>query len=67
MLEQGANVLDAADGPVSAVGRTPLCMAIHSDNFQTVMLMIDHLKAIGAPPADEALRKRLTSTVCCNR
>ena len=60
MLERGANVLDAADGSVSVAGRTPLYMAIHSGNFQTVMLVIDRLKAIGAPPADEALKKRLT-------
>lgn len=61
MLEHGANVLDAADGAVSLAGRTPLYMAIHSGNFQTVMLVIDQLKAIGAPPADEAMKKRLTS------
>lgn len=61
MLEHGANVLDAADGQVSVAGRTPLYMAIHSGNFQTVMLVIDRLKALGAPPADEALKKRLTS------
>ncbi|MDR7093833.1 ankyrin repeat domain-containing protein [Hydrogenophaga laconesensis] len=60
MLERGADVLDAADGAVSVAGRTPLYMAIHSGNFQTVMLVIDRLKAIGAPPADEALKKRLT-------
>jgi uncharacterized protein len=36
-------------------------MAIHLGNFQTVMLVIDQLKAIGAPLADEALKKRLTS------
>lgn len=57
MLEHGANVLNAADGPVSVVGRAPLYMAIHSGNFQTVMLVIDQLKALGAPPADEALKK----------
>ena len=61
MLEHGANVLDAADVQVSVAGRTPLYMAIHSGNFQTVMLVIDRLKALGAPPADEALKKRLTS------
>ena len=61
MLERGANVQDAADGAVSVAGRTPLYMAIHSGNFQTVMLVIDQLKALGAPPADEALKKRLTS------
>lgn len=63
MLERGANVLDAADGAVSVAGRTPLYMAIHSGSFQTVMLVIDQLKVIGAPPADEALRKRLTGMV----
>jgi len=61
MLERGANVLDAADGEVSVTGRTPLYMAIHSGNFQTVMLVIDQLKALGAPPADEALKNRLTN------
>ena len=61
MLERGADVLDAADGEVSVAGRTPLYMAVHSGNFQTVMLVIDRLKAVGAPPADEALKKRLAS------
>ena len=63
MLERGANVLDAADGAVSVAGRTPLYMAVHSGNFQTVMLVIDQLKVLGAPPADEALRKRLMGMV----
>lgn len=62
MIEHGADVQDAADGSVSVTGRTPLYMAIHSGNFQTVMLVIDQLKTLGAPPADEALKKRLTST-----
>lgn len=45
----------------------PLYMAIESGNFHTVMLVIDQLKAIGAPPADEALKKRLTSSCGKNR
>lgn len=56
MIEHGADVLDVADD----FGRTPLSMAMRSGSFQTVMLVIDRLKAIGAPPADEALKKHLT-------
>lgn len=62
MLERGADVRDAADGAVSVAGRTPLYMAIHSGSFQSVMLVIDRLKALGEPPADEALKKRLLQT-----
>ena len=56
MIEHGADVLDAA-----ADGQTPLTMAVDSGSFQVLMLVIDRLKALGAPPADEALKKRLTS------
>jgi ankyrin repeat protein len=55
MIEHGANVLDAA-----ADGQTPLAMAVHAGSFQTVMLLIDRLKALAAPPPDEALRQQMT-------
>ena len=55
MIQNGANVQDAADD-----GQTPLTLALDSKSFQTVMLVIDRLKALSAPPPDEALRKRLT-------
>jgi ankyrin repeat protein len=54
MIEHGANVLDAA-----ADGQTPLTLAVGSGSFQVVMLVIDRLKALGAPPPDEALRQQL--------
>lgn len=57
MIEHGANVLDAA-----VDGQTPLSMAVKSGSFQTVMLVIDRLKALAAPPPDEVLRKRLQDT-----
>jgi ankyrin repeat protein len=57
MIEHGANVLDAA-----ADGQTPLAMAVKSGSFQVVMMVIDRLKALAAPPPDEALRQRLQDT-----
>ena len=57
MLDHGANVLDAA-----ADGQTPLTLAVDSGSFQVVMLVIDRLKALGAPPPDAALRERMTRT-----
>ena len=57
MIEHGANVLDAA-----ADGQTPLTMAVGSGSFQVLMLVIDRLKALGAPPPDEALRRRMAET-----
>ena len=57
MLDHGANVLDAA-----ADGQTPLTLAVESGSFQVVMLVIDRLKALGAPPPDAALRERMTRT-----
>lgn len=57
MTEHGANVQDADDD-----GQTPLTMALNSGSFQVVMLVIDRLKALAAPPPDEALRKRLTES-----
>ena len=58
MIEHGANVLDAASD-----GQTPLTMAVGSGSFQVVMLVIDRLKALGAPPPDAVLRRRLTDSV----
>lgn len=55
MLEHGANVHDLTDS-----GQSMLELAITSRNFQTVMLLIDRLKATAAPPPDEALKQRLT-------
>lgn len=55
MIDHGANVQDAADN-----GQTPLAMAVQSRSFQTVMLLIERLKALAAPPPDEALRQRMT-------
>jgi hypothetical protein len=57
MVEQGANVLDAA-----ADGQTPLTIAVKSGSFQVVKMVIDRMKALAAPPPDEALRKRLQDT-----
>jgi len=57
MIQHGANVQDAADD-----GQTPLTMALNSGSFQVVMLVIDRLKALAAPPPDLALRKRLTES-----
>ena len=57
MLDHGANVLDAV-----ADGQTPLTLAVESGSFQVVMLVIDRLKALGAPPPDTALRERMTRT-----
>lgn len=54
MLDHGANVLDAA-----ADGQTPLTLAVGSGSFQAVMLVMDRLKALGAPPPDEALRQQM--------
>ena len=57
MLEHGADprVGDAA-------GQTPIDMALQAGSFQVVMLLIDRLKALAAPPPDAALRERLTAT-----
>jgi ankyrin repeat protein len=57
MLQHGANVQDADDE-----GQMPLAMALNSESFQVVMLVIDRLKALSAPPPDAALRKRLTDS-----
>ena len=55
MLQHGAQVQDA-----TADGHTPLTLALDAGSFQTVMLVIDQLKAQTAPPPAPALRQRLT-------
>jgi hypothetical protein len=57
MIQHGADVQDATDD-----GQTPLTMALDSGSFQVVMLLIDRLKALAAPPPDPALRQRLTES-----
>ena len=57
MLVHGADVQDADE-----VGHTPLTMALASGSFQVVMLVIDRLKALAAPPPDLALRTLLTES-----
>ncbi|MCU0763908.1 MAG: ankyrin repeat domain-containing protein [Hydrogenophaga sp.] len=57
MIDHGANLNDRTDD-----GRSMLELAVWSKSFQTVMLVIDQLKAAGAPPPDEALKKRLGAT-----
>jgi ankyrin repeat protein len=57
MTQHGADVQDADDN-----GQTPLTMALNSGSFQLVMLLIDRLKALAAPPPDQALRLLLTET-----
>jgi ankyrin repeat protein len=57
MIQHGANVQDADDS-----GQTPLTMALDSGSFQVVMLLIDRLKALAAPPPDLELRTRLTAS-----
>ena len=54
MIEHGANVHDHTDD-----GQGMLELALKSRSFQTVMLLIERLKATAAPPPDEALQKRL--------
>lgn len=56
MIDHGANLNDCTDD-----GRSMLELAVWSKSFQTVMLVIDRLKAAGAPPPDEALKKRLSA------
>ena len=54
MLAHGADVVTTTDN-----GQSMLDLAIRSGSFQTVMLLIERLKATAAPPPDEALQKRL--------
>ncbi|MEN9903851.1 MAG: hypothetical protein RLZZ555_416 [Pseudomonadota bacterium] len=57
MIEHGADV-QARTG--SGLGMLEL--AARSGSFQTVMMLIDRLKAAAAPLPDEALRQLLTQT-----
>jgi hypothetical protein len=55
MLAHGADVHD-----LTANGQGMLELALRSKDFQTVMLVIDQLKAAAAPPPTEAQKKQLT-------
>jgi ankyrin repeat protein len=57
MLAHGADVLDQPDS-----GGSLLALALSSGSFQIVMLLIEQLKALGAPVADQALKKKLLHT-----
>ncbi len=57
MIAHGANVAD-----VSADGKSMLALALDAQDFQTLMLLIDHLKATGVPPPDEATQERMTQS-----
>lgn len=54
LLAHGADVNAQPPG-----GHGLLAWALASKNYQSVMLLIDRLKATGAPPPDEALQQRL--------
>lgn len=54
MLENRADLAATAGH-----GQHLLDLAVRSGSFQTVMLLIERLKATAAPPPDEALQKRL--------
>lgn len=54
MIAHGANVAD-----VSADGKSMLELALNAQDFQTLMLLIDLLKATGAPPPGESIKARL--------
>lgn len=57
MLAHGAQVHDT-----TADGRDMLTLAVQSKDFQTVMRVIDELKATGAPPPADDTRALLTHT-----
>lgn len=57
MIEHGANLQDR-----TPTGQGMLHMAARSKSFQVVMLLIDALKASGAPAPDEGLRSFLAKT-----
>lgn len=57
MIAHGANVAD-----VAADGKSMLELALNAQDFQSLMLLIDQLKARGAPPPDEQIRARLTQS-----
>lgn len=54
MIAHGANVAD-----VSVEGKSMLELALDAQDFQTLMLLIDQLKATGAPLPGEAIKARL--------
>ena len=57
MLDNGADPQDR-----TPAGQSMLHMAARAQSFQVVMLLIDALKATGAPAPDEGLRSFLTKT-----
>ena len=57
MIAHGANVSDSTPD-----GTSMLVLALNAQDFQTVMLLIDQLKATGAPPPSEAIKTRLTQS-----
>lgn len=57
LLGLGADVQGHASG-----GLGLLDLAVQSADFQTVMLLIDHLKSTGTPAPDSGLHTRLTHT-----
>lgn len=54
MIAQGADVLD-----LTKDGQTMLSLAVRSGSFQTVMLLIDRLKALVAPLPGANVRQEL--------
>lgn len=54
MIAHGANVAD-----VAADGKSMLELALNAQDFQTLMLLIDQLKATGALPPSEEIKARL--------
>ena len=57
MIAHGAIVAD-----VSADGKSMLELALNAQDFQSLMMLIDQLKATGAPPPSEAIKARLTQS-----
>ena len=57
MIAQGANVLSQTPG-----GQSMLALAVQSGSFQTVMLLIEQLKALAAPLPNAVLKERLVTT-----
>ena len=57
MIAQDANVLS-----MTAAGHSMLALAVQSGSFQTVMLLIDQLKALAAPLPSADLKERLLKT-----
>ena len=57
MIAHGANVADITPG-----GKSMLELALDAQDYQTAMLLIDQLKATGAPLPNEAISARLTQS-----